>query len=88
MLLAISAIVGSSCSRRRTLAKGFGARSFSSPLAKPLQPVGRMKVSKVGLLSFACNPSRTLIQSSSPVCAKTAHRPSAESTHADPLRPS
>ena len=44
-----------------------------------------MKVSKVGLLSFACNPSRTLIQSSSPVCAKTAHRPSAESTHADPF---
>ena len=65
-------IEGSNCSLSLTPAKGFGASKRSSPLEKSLQAVGRMKVSKVGLLSLPCSPSRTLLQSSSPVSTTTS----------------
>ena len=86
MLVAISAMVGRSCSRSRILVKGLGANNFNSPLLKLLQLVGRMNVSKVGLESLSFNPCRTLVQSSSPVSTKIAALLEFESTHVVRLR--
>ena len=79
-------MLGSSCSLSRTPAKGLGASRRSSPLANPLHPVGRMKVSNVGLLSLACRPSWTFSQSSSPVKTTAAILLKVESTHAIRIR--